>query len=728
MIRRAAHPGVAIGVLSIAAQAYAQAPAETASPPAHTDSLEEIVITAERRPEFLNQVPVAASVISGKGLEERGVNTISDLANLTPSLTIANQEAVSFVNIRGVGLQAINPTTSSGVAIYSDGFFIPHETAIADEYFDVGQVEVLRGPQGTLVGQSSTGGAVFVTSVRPGFDGRTGYLLQSVGNYGYTKTEAALNVPISGELAVRFAGNFYNRDSFYRDIHVGDSPDITQLQPGNADSQSGRIGVAWQPTSALSIYIKYDTTTRKGDGYAAKNYGELAGANNNVDPRLSNPFIISYDHPSWDKYRMSRITSEINWDVTDYVALRSLSGYQHDDIKNLFDNDQTYLPASWASQELDETASEQEFDLISKQPGPFNWILGAFYLRDNTPTYLNLYTAPPGPPPPFTIRTQPTEKSYAVFGQVTYSLEDRWQLLLGARENRNDKSQAGTQTLTIPTGLPAPAPATVPVTIPLTASVRTTTPTGKAALSFFPDPDSTIYVSASRGFKAGGANAGNLVNLVFQPEKINAYEGGYKADFLDRRLRLAAAGFYYDYRNMQITALDASGQQSIVNVPKAKIYGSELEVSGHVGEIVLNVGASYNHSTVDQQLPLVDALNPLMGPQNLTGRQLPYAPRWTANVGGTYTVSTSIGKFALTPQYSYTSRAYSSLFQAVPRDLLGSHSLVDLNLSLLLNDGIRLEVYGTNLTDTLYAAGTFGTNAAVWGSPRQYGGRVGYSF
>jgi outer membrane receptor protein involved in Fe transport len=124
----------------------------------------------------------------------------------------------------------------------------------------------------------------------------------------------------------------------------------------------------------------------------------------------------------------------------------------------------------------------------------------------------------------------------------------------------------------------------------------------------------------------------------------------------------------------------------------------------------------------------VDVLNPLPGPRNLTGRQLPYAPRWTANAGGTYTVSTGIGKLQLTPQYSHTSRAYSSLFQVAPGDLLGSHSLVDLNLSLLLRDGIRLEVYGTNLTNALYSAGTFGTNAAVWGSPRQYGGQLGYGF
>src|SRR5882757_9610154 len=728
MVRRAAFVGVVIVVRATLAAGAEPTASSSDAPGSQTEALGEIVITAERRSEVLDQVPVAASVISGKVLQDRGVNTIADLSSLAPSITVANQAALSYVNIRGVGLQATNPTTSSGVAIYSDGFFIPHETAIADEYYDVGQVEILRGPQGTLVGQSSTGGAIFITSVKPSFDTRSGYIVQTVGNFGYRKTEAAVNMPVSDQLAVRVAGNFYNRDSFYTDLHLDGSPATSQLQPGDADSQSGRISVAWQPTSALNVNLRYETTGRHGDGYAAKDYGELAGANNSLSPRLRQPFAISYDQPSWDRYRMSRVSAEVNWDITEHVVLRSLTGYQHDDIKNLFDNDQTYLPLSWAAQELDETTTEQEFDLISSNPGPFNWILGAFYLRDTTPTYLYLYTAPPGPPPPFTIVTQPIEKSYAVFGQATYSFSEQWQLLLGARGNRNDKSQTGTQTLTIPTGLPAPAPATVPVTIPLTASSRTTTPTGKAALSYFPSTDSTLYVSASRGFKAGGANAGNLLNLIFQPEKINAYEGGYKATLLDRRLRIAATGFYYDYKNMQITALDASGQRAVINVPKAKIYGSELEISGHVGEIVLNVGAGYTHSEVNQQLALLDAQNPFAGPQNLTGRQLPYAPRWTANAGGTYTVPSTIGVFALTAQYSYTSRAYASLFQVAPRALLGSHSLTSLNLSLTLNNGIRMEVYGTNLSDALYAAGTLGTDAAIWGPPREFGGRLGYSF
>ena len=230
------------------------------------------------------------------------------------------------MNIRGVGLQATNPTTSSGVAIYSDGFFIPHETAIGDDYYDVGQVEILRGPQGTLVGQSSTGGAIFVTSVKPSFDHVTGYAQQSVGNYGYRQTEGAVNVPISDQLAFRLAGTFDNRDSFYNDLNVGGAAITSGLQPGNVDSQSGRIGVDWQPTAALDIYVKYDTTTRKGDGFVAKDYAELAGANNSVDPRLSKPFDISYDEPSWDKYRMSRITAEINWTLNGVVDLEVADG------------------------------------------------------------------------------------------------------------------------------------------------------------------------------------------------------------------------------------------------------------------------------------------------------------------------------------------------------------------------------------------------------------------
>jgi iron complex outermembrane recepter protein len=715
-------------ILALGTARVAKAQQGDSQSPSGLAALEEVVVTAERRPEPLDQLPIAASVIAGGGLQEQGVNSVQDLSSVAPSINIQNQQALSYVNIRGVGLQATNPTTSSGVAVYSDGFFIPHETAISDDYYDVQQVEILRGPQGTLVGQNSTGGALFVNSVRPSFDAHTGFIDQSFGNFGYSKTEGAFNAPISDTLAVRVAGNFYSRDSFYDDLHLGSPPQTLNLHPGNADSWSGRIGVQWQPVSSFSIYLKYETARRDGDGYIGKDYGELAGANNVLDARLSQPFIISYDEPSYDKYRLSRVSAEVNWDISDRVRLRSFTGYQDADINNQFDNDQTNYPLSWADQRLDESSFQQELNLISQGSGAFNWILGAFYLHDSTPTYLHLYTAPPGPPPTFTINTDPYEDSYALFGQATYAFSDMWQLLAGVRETWDHKTQTGTQTLEIPTGLPPPFPSTALIPLPLNGSVDATETTGKVALSFLPTTDSTLYASASRGFKPGGLNAGNLVSLTFAPEKITAYEAGYKGSFMDRRLTTRVAAFYYDYDDMQTTAIDAAGERAIINVPKSKIYGAEFELEARLADLTLSLAGSYDDSSVDGQLVLVDSGNPFAGPQNLQGRSLPYAPRWTGNFGATYVVPSPIGKFALTAQYSYADRAYASLFELVPRDFLDSHSLFNAAINLTFKDGIWLELYGTNLTDKLYAAGTIGNDSAVWGAPRQYGGRVGYRF
>jgi len=185
--------------ISAIAQSTAAAGATGAQAP---EALAEIVITAQRRAENLDRVPIAATVIQGADLGSRGVLNLDDLGGLAPGLNVQNQQAEAYVNIRGVGLQSINPTTSSGVANYSDGFFIPHETAILDAYFDVGQIEVLKGPQGTLVGQNSTGGAILVNSVRPSFERVTGFVEQSFGDYSLTQTQGAINLPVSDHFAI----------------------------------------------------------------------------------------------------------------------------------------------------------------------------------------------------------------------------------------------------------------------------------------------------------------------------------------------------------------------------------------------------------------------------------------------------------------------------------------------------------------------------------------------
>jgi iron complex outermembrane receptor protein len=692
-------------------------------------AIPDIVITAQRRSERLDRVPIAASVIAGSDIGQRGITNLNDLAGQAPAFSIQNLGLQSYVNIRGVGLQATNPSTSSGVAVYSDGFFVAHETAIGDPYYDVERIEILRGPQGTLVGQSSTGGAMFVNSVRPSFEKVTGYLQATAGSYNSYRGEGALNLPASDRLAIRLAGHIDKKDSFSTNI----SQTTSSFQPGGYDGFSARIGVKWKPTDALDIYVKSEIGERHGDGLIGKPFGELDGTSLSSigHPELRDPFTVSYNSPSFDKYRVWRTSAELNWNLSDSLTLRSLSGYQRQHSSYLFDQDFNDAASQTLTQDLREVTFEQELNLISHGTGPFNWVIGAFYLRDTYPVLLMNNVGPVI----VNINAYPVEHSYAAFAQGTYDLTRRWQIQLGVRYNVNNKTLSGSSSTTIP------AAPFLNSSGPLSGTAKSREPTGKIALNYFPDDNTTLYVSASRGFKAGGTNP--VSPLVFRPEKINAYEAGVKARLLNR-IRLTGAVFYYDYTDMQLSLLSsdpgaaAIGQAAITNAPKATVYGAEIEVNARLARLVLNGGIGYTHSKIDE-LTAADARNLAAGPQNLAGRPLAYAPAWTVNAGATYTVPLPVGALSARVQYSYTDRQFATPFQLVSasysplngfagvNDVAGARNLIDAHLTLRLNNGIAIEVFGTNLGDARYVAGTdLGT--AIFGAPRQFGGRLTYSF
>lgn len=734
--------GVAIGATIASAFVAHGALAQEApgAPQARPDStVTEVVITAQRRSERLDKVPIAASVVSGKELKDRDVKAIGDLVAQTPSLSVQNSGFLNFVNIRGVGLQATNPATSSGVAIYSDGFFIPHETAINDSFYDMSQVEVLRGPQGTLVGQSSTGGAMFATSVQPSFDRVKGYIQQTIGNYDFFRTEGAINLPASDTLAIRVAGHIDKRDSYFDNL----TPVAGSPHPGDLRASSARIGVKWDPSSAVDVYLKSEIDINHGDGIPGKPYGEIAGTSPSViaNPALRDPFTISYNSPSDHSYQLWRNSLEIRWRLSDHLTLRSLSGYQTVHSSDLVDQDFNNLANSTLALRVDETTYEQELNLISDFPGPFNFVFGAFYLHDETPTHLVNDGGTYGAGFPFfhnvfvKIDVLPAEESYAAFAQGTYNFSDQWQLVAGGRINYDKKTIAGTTTLVIP-----------PVGLqPVAGETSTTEPTGKLALNYFPNDWTTLYVSASRGFKAGGTNP--VEPFIFEPETINAYEAGLKTSLFDRRLRLSGAAFYYDYNNMQVLLdtsnpfLAPSGQQTVQNVPKATIYGAEFEAISQMGQLTLNGSVGYTHSRIDEGTA-TDFRYPFLGPQNLAGLPLAYAPKWTANVGATYTVPLSFGSLAARIQYSYTSRQYAYPFAVVDpqigpptqnandgiNDVLKARGLLDLHLTLAMDNGLSLEAYSTNLNNAVYNVGGQGNLAEILGAPREYAVRLSYNF
>ena len=715
---------IAVGIPALAAPAIAQqAPVESAGsevkPAAQTqDGVDEIIVTAGRRSESLQRVPIAASVVGGEDLARSGIARANDLVLKVPALSVQDGGYGSKVNIRGVGQQTANQSGSSGVASYSDGFFIPHDTTAVETYLDVEQIEVLRGPQGTLVGQNSTGGAIFVNSVRPKLGETNGFVRADVGNFGYKRFDAALNVPLSDTLAIRMAGMAGHRDSFYENIAVAGNPDPV-LHPGNRDEFGFRLGLKWEPSDTLDVYLKYEHFRRTGDGYAAKPFSELAGGANAVDRRLTDPFVISYGSPTADRNSLTRVSAEINWNVSDAILLRSLTGYQRTKSSSLYDIDYSYAGTGGGPQRISDTAFSQELNLISQGDGPFTWIVGGYFLDDKNPLRID-YNLGGAPSRGLKSSVNLSEHSYALFGQATYSASDAVQFQLGVRANHDRKVVDGEQTASVG-GVPT-------LTIPFGATLKTTEFTGKAAINFFLSKDTMLYASISRGFKPGLVNTNDpIANLTAKPETVMSYEAGLKSS-VPGLIRLSGAGFYYDYSHVQTnsyspTAFLGSIQ---VNLPKAAVYGAELQADTKIGGLTLNGSVSYVHSELKNAM-LIDPRAPLAGRQDLSGRPLPYAPSWTVSAGAAYAHDIDNGTLNLGLNYSYNSQQSVYPFLFKPLDIIPARSLFDANVGVALHNGLSIEAYVQNIFDKTYIAGNLAGNA-LFGAPRQYGIRVGLQF
>jgi len=245
---------------SLMAQQTRPAAPEAASGAARRDVLEEIVVTAQRRTENLQVVPISAAVISGDNLKDKAIDRLSDLQFASPSLTVTERGETQSVNIRGIGLASNLPGVANGVATYVDGLFQP-QIITAIPFYDIATIEVLRGPQGTLVGNNSTGGAIFVNSENPNTREVGGYGRVSIGNYDRFEAEGALNLPITDTLAVRGAGIYRKRNSFYEDVGPFNN------DAGKLDEKGARLGVLWNPGSFQAL-LKLQLHDAESGGFA----------------------------------------------------------------------------------------------------------------------------------------------------------------------------------------------------------------------------------------------------------------------------------------------------------------------------------------------------------------------------------------------------------------------------------------------------------------------------
>ncbi|MHA6721002.1 TonB-dependent receptor [Sphingomonas sp. RS6] len=688
---------------------------------------EEIVVTAQRRAENLQSVPIAATALSGDALEDKGVARLADLQFAAPSLSITDQGLTQSVNIRGIGIASGSPAVANGVATYIDGVFQPPILTMSS-FYDIQNIEVLRGPQGTLVGSNSTGGAIFINTRNPSTDRIEGYAQASYGSYDEVTGQGAINLPVTGDLAVRASGNFRRRDSYYEDLGPYDN------KPDRLNEKAGRFGVMWSPGDFRALG-KVEWVDRQTGGYA---YRPIAGTEFAAD-RQDDIRDLTYNAPTLNHERAFLASLELRYEFAGGTVLRSVSGYTNKRINNLYDTDGSRLADQTQDQFVRERQWSQEINLISPTDGAFDWILGGYYQRNKVDVDIEARSG---------VVTDPTDIdqkqdkiTWGVFAQGNYEIAQGLEAQVGVRYSHFRAEQKGAVVIGAGTPIFGPDGLTVADLVGAHEDGRVT---GKIGLNWNADADTMVYAFVARGYKPGGINS---ATSEFDPETVWDYEVGVKTAFLDDHVRAQLGGFYMKYRNFQFDGRDpASGQSGVFNISNATIKGIELQLQARSGGFSVDGGIAYVDSKLDAvtlvntrtlpalaqygpQCPAGTASNPPVcfdytpylttagGGDNL------FSPRWSYNAGVQYDFALG-GTRTLTPRlnYAYVGPRWTNLLYTPTLDYLRGRGLLSAQLTLGLGNW-SIEAYGMNLANSRYVSGQSGNNE-FYGAPREYGVRA----
>ncbi|MCC7461217.1 MAG: TonB-dependent receptor [Gammaproteobacteria bacterium] len=713
---------------AVAALLSPGARAQTSAEEAARSQLQEVVVTAERREQSLQNVPTSATVLSAESLASEGVDSVLDVQQVAPSVAINSYNRSTYINIRGVGIAQSAPTSNPGVAYYVDGVFVPHEHTIAHSFYDINSIEVLRGPQGTLTGQNSTGGAIYVTTPAPTPDGFSAYVDQTLASYDWVRTVAAVNLPLHDTLALRVAGVRDKTDSFTRNIGPSGS------EPGNRNFKGYRAALRWQPTDALTFDVHYEHYDLQSGYNAIKN---------RRDAVTSDPFIIEEDGISFLNQEGYRASVQARVDLPAGMQLRIQSSKEKFDSIDQADGDRTAtalpvpagLPANSANTRLypgrvgwtSQTTSTKvnELNLLSTGERRFNWVIGGFYMTEDIPVQVlrdnyNVHTFVSSNS---SIRAAAENRSASVFGQVDWRFADSWAVDLGLRYS--DDQQDYTRFI-----LPGPPP---PGCFPCTTTAESSEATGRFGLKYFVNDATMLYATYSKGYKAGGVNLDPRL-LSFGPETNKVGELGIKTTVAGGRLRINGDVFISDYNGIQLSALTQIGPILLPNTNNAasgSIYGGELEVTGQFGRLGINAGLSLLHAEFGEDTILTSNLTNLneLVPK---GRPLPFSPKTTLTAGIQYEFP--IGEQTLTPrvQVSSLGKQYATAFPDAST-LVPARTIADVRLTYRPSDQVRLEGFVTNVFDKTYIAvqvqdASSAAGGYLYGPPRQYGMRLKYDF
>jgi iron complex outermembrane receptor protein len=728
-----------------------------------SDALQEVVVTAERRSADIQTTPVSVTAISGSDLLDKHIEVIADLETQVPGLSVTDSGFTQNINIRGMGNSTASPTVTTGVPVYRDGLYQPEAILLTEPFYDIADVEVLRGPQGTIVGQNSTGGALVITSANPNFNGVGGFVEVLGGNYSERKVDGAVNLPINDVLAARVAFNLEERGSFFEDIgqNIGGASAGVTSDPGHIDEKNFRVGLLFKPTDNFQALLKIEVNDLSTGGLTPRplppcsicapdssfyQYGYNGPSVYNGFQNLRT-YQLDYNTPEMQNDRADRYSLELRYTLPGDITLRSLSGYQYLFEQRVDDADASAAPIGAGGSFWEHTIGadpyySQEFNVISPDTGKLTWLAGASYFWRSTPVQLAEYpygapVEPHGADANVDVNIGTHVRLAGLFGQVSYQILPSLQIQAGARLSADGQSTSGAITI------PGPG-----IVLSNVGSYSKDVPTGKVSLNWTAIPGQFLYAFWARGFKDGGIN--NALS-DFAPEYVNDYELGWKGDFFEGHFRTQLGGYYMQYYGMQQQVLNPlGGGNTVINLGNSTIEGLELSSQARFDNWIASTGIAVNHSAlgnakaiaayelsaaINTNLPqcapgqAAGCNNYLPYTLSLNGEANPYSPTFQANVSVSYQLALG-NNSTLIPRvdYSYTGKQYASIFQNTDFYLLSARSLLDLYLSYDYKSW-EIQTFMRNVTNEYYisgiggATGTAGSSGtdAFWGDPRTFG-------
>lgn len=716
-----------------------------------------IIVTAQKREENVQEVPISITAIGGDELVSKGISDVTKLDAAVPGLSISKSGSDARPSVRGVRTVEVDLFNDPTIGFFVDGVYKARTSQALAAFVDLERVEVLRGPQGTLYGRNTYGGSIGAISKKPQFDfGAEGNV--TYGNFNDLRLEGIVNVPVGDNTAFRVVGVYQESDGYVNVLPSRD-PAANTAQDFNDNDQIYVRGSFRHDFDVGEIIVRVSHWDQEGFGAGGFGYttvGTLQDAAGNLDVggtlNRTNPRTRSFPGPSdVDPYNVYRNTDldrdieettanmEVNLELGG-VILRSISAWSDFQAVRIGDEDfSDSAQGSILTLDTDSETISQEFQLVSDHGGPFTWVVGGYYFSENgSEDFIFLNEVSGGA---FTFLQEVDTDSYAVFAQGDYAFGEQFKITVGGRYTVDDKRFR----FRTPTSQATPDS---------DSSDSFDKFTWKVGAEFTPTPDNLIYASVSTGFRSGGANNQFAPTPNYGPQTITAYEIGSKNTFANGQGVANISFFYNDMNDILSNTFVQVGPSLVVarsNGGSSRAYGAELELA-YDFDNGFKVDANFSYlnakfQTFTASAPsgygLFTGFDVVPGTTNLldlSGNEVPISPTFTGSIGASYEFDLG-GSGTLTPavqfffsdSYFVNEFNYDAGIQGRDVGKQGSYTKTDASLTWMdASERFMLQAFVRNLEDeAVLNAGVIGGQGAIfqnYAPPRTYGVRAGFKF